>query len=143
MVLSTRQGGSGAPEIDVKLENGALAVDVRQDGNDRIPAASFRGDAVVNDGAWHHFALTRGRGLVAADVVALYVDGVKKGSQLNLNAGGAVTTDLRALGAELYLQRHGFKGGNTTFTGDMDEFCVFNRVLDDGEIRQLAGVAGP
>ena len=95
VILSNRNALSGAPVIDVRLANGALTAEMRQDGNDHFIAAVLSGPA-VDDGAWHHFALTRGRGLVLADCVSLYVDGVRKGSQLNLNAGGAVTTDLRA-----------------------------------------------
>ena len=140
MVVSNRRDLSGAPDIDVTIDGGALSVDVRPDGNDRVAAAFVRGPA-VNDGAWHHFALSR-RCVFKTGTYSLYVDGAKSVVQLALNASGPITTDLHALGAELYWQRHGV-AGNATFTGDVDEFCAFDRVLDEGEIRQLAGVGGP
>ena len=106
------------------------------------PRGELSRGPVVNDGAWHHFALARRHNGGLGATVFLYVDGVRRGGQLNFIADGAVTTDLRALGTELYWQRHGF-AGNATFTGEVDEFCVFNRVLDEGEIRRLAGLGGP
>ena len=142
VVVSNRQDGNAAPDLGVKIDGGALSADVRQDGHAFVAAINLRGPA-VNDGAWHHFALTRRCVGGNFGAVVLYVDGVRSGDQVNVFAGGAVTTDLRALGAELYWQRHGFPGGNASFIGDVDEFAVFNRVLDEGEIRRLAGVAGP
>ena len=95
MVLSCRQGQSAAAEILVKVDKGALAVEVRQDGNDRSIPAAFRGPA-VNDGAWHHFALIRHHRDGFGASVELFVDGVRRGGQLNFNTAGPVTTDLRA-----------------------------------------------
>jgi len=141
VLVSMRQDADAAPDIDVRIDGGgALSVDVRQDGQGRNAEANV-GGPVVNDGAWHHFALSR-RCVFKTTTLSLYVDGTKSVVQLALNASGPITTDLHALGAELYWQRHGF-GGNADFTGDMDEFCVFGRALDDGEIRELAGVGGP
>ena len=136
-VLSNRNAQDGSAVIDVLMQGGALVAQVRRDGPENVSVVTLRGKA-VNDGAWHHFALAR-------DGVTLtfYMDGVQQG-QANLfmsNADGPITTNLRALGAELYLQKKNIAGAD--FMGDIDEFCIFDRALDAGEVRQLAGVGGP
>ena len=142
-VLSNRRDADAAPDIDVKIENGILATDLRPDGNAFVNANTLRGQAAVNDGNWHHFAVSRRCNGPQASY-SLFVDGVRRAGQQSFNVGacGPITTDLRALGAEQYWQRHNIGGGTATFVGDVDEFCVFGRALDDGEVRKLAGFGG-
>src|SRR6185503_16455877 len=52
--------------------------------------------AMVNDGAWHHAALTRNAG----GMVELFLDGVSQGTGTGSQSAGPITTDLRALGCE-------------------------------------------
>ena len=110
---------------------------IRQQGaTDYI--ASLKGAKVVNDGAWHHFAFTR----QGADL-ALYTDGALELRLDKTRSGGAIPTDLRALGAELYWLK-GREGLDTDYlAGDCDEFCVFGRALSAAEIRTLAGKKVP
>jgi hypothetical protein len=131
-VLSQRNSRDGSPDIDVILAAGGLHIDVRHDGNEFANHASLSSGA-VNDGDWHHFALTRnGNG-----IVELFADGVTCGQAANDGAGGAITTDLRAIGSERYWLTHG--GGATYFSGCVDEFCIYNRALTSQQIKSLAG----
>ena len=140
VVLSNRNNDDGgAAVIDVILDNGGLVAQVRQDGNPFNAALQIGGGKPVNDGAWHHFALSRLDG-----AVFLFIDGVLQRRLANPIAQGAITTNLHALGAELYWQQHNImNAGNPALVGDVDEFCVFGRALTPAEIRQLAGAAGP
>src|SRR5205814_221787 len=96
VVLSNRRAEDGTPTIDLHLNSGVLGLGVRQQGaTDYI--ASLKGAKVVSDGEWHHFAFTR-----QGDDLALYTDGALQQRLDNTRSGGAIPTNLRALGAELY-----------------------------------------
>jgi hypothetical protein len=132
-VLSNRADADVTPDIDLHLGSGTLRLQVRQQGaTDYI--ATLKGTKVVSDGAWHHFVFTR----QGADM-ALYTDGAMEQRLDNTRSGGAIPTDLRALGAELcWLKER--EGLDTDYlAGDFDEFCVFGRALSAAEIRTLAG----
>jgi hypothetical protein len=137
-VLSNRADADGTPDIDLHVNSGALSIYVRSASG----FAPLKGEKVVSDGAWHQFAFTR----QGADV-ALYLDGALERRQQNTLAGGAITTDLRALGAELYWlkdEKRKREGLDTDYlAGDFDEFCVFGRALSAAEIRTLAGKKDP
>ena len=137
-ILSNRARLNGGPVIDAKIEAGKLTAEVRQDGNEINVAVKVVGK-VINDGQWHHFAMTR-KNLGPFGVISLYIDGEFQGNQQGVGANGPITTDMRALGAELYWQQK--RMANADFIGDMDEFCIFNRALDVGNVKKLAG-AGP
>jgi hypothetical protein len=87
----------------------------------------------VNDGNWHHVAVTR-----RAKIVDLYCDGVFIKSDANSNSGGPLSGNMRAIGANLKftqedlrkIPRIGFKGG-------IDEVYVFSRALTAPEIQLL------
>lgn len=86
----------------------------------------------INDGRWHHLELTR-----EGDRIELFLDGVSQERKSGNLSGGAITTDLRALGSERYWSNH-FAFGDPHFEGDMDEFCIFDRLLNSDEIAALA-----
>lgn len=76
---------------------------------------------VVNDGAWHHVAVTRNAG----NLIELFVDGVSAGTASSGATGGAFTTDLRGIGVD----RLWVIGGNNTadqryLSGTVDEVRV-------------------
>jgi len=50
----------------------------------------------VNDGNWHYFVLTRNAG----NTIQLFSDGVLQGTSSGSASGGAITTNIRALGSE-------------------------------------------
>jgi hypothetical protein len=140
-VLSNRASADDTPNIDLNLNSGVLGLGVSQQGaTDYI--ASLKSAKVVSDGAWHHFAFTRH----GADL-ALYLDGTLEARQKKTRSGGAISTNLRALGAELYWQKVAPGPAKVPdvayFVGDFDEFCVFGRALSAAEIRTLAGKKVP
>jgi N-acetylneuraminic acid mutarotase len=137
-LLSNRADADSTPDIDLHVNSGALSLYVRSAAG----YAPLKGEKVVSDGAWHHFAFTR----QGADV-ALYIDGTLETWQQNTLASGAIATDLRALGAELYWLKDETRlrdGLDTDYlAGDFDEFCVFGRALSAAEIGTLAGKKPP
>jgi hypothetical protein len=133
-ILSQRRHGDAGPVIELTLDRGRVAALVREDK--REPGKEARilplGRA-INDGQWHHLALTR-----RDSTIELFVDGGSVDVVSGMDSGGPITTDLRALGFDRYRQIH---GGAVTpaFRGCFDEFCVFSRALSRPEIGKLAG----
>jgi glucose/arabinose dehydrogenase len=94
-----------------------------QAGN--TPGAKSAGP--VNDGRWHHIALTRD---AASGAVQVYVDGVRSGSARS--DAGVKTTAFRSLG------RIEDTGGTPTYlTGALDDVRLYGRVLMRTEIQGL------
>ena len=88
-----------------------------------------------NDDQWHHVALVRSGG-----ALELFVDGDGKARAPARFSSGAITTNLRALGAELRWLQLGHKGlaGVSTFLdGSVDDLCLFDRALTVDEIGRL------
>jgi hypothetical protein len=138
-VVSLRNSRSAAPALDVLLMGRRLIAEVRDDVSVRSEPVRLHGAVPINDGAWHHFAVTRDGG----NRVGLYVDGWQEEEEAAAQAGGPITTDTRALGCERYWLRHGFFDADAQFLeGDIDEVCVYGRALCPDEIQALASV-GP
>jgi hypothetical protein len=134
-IVSQRNERDGGPVIEVALNNlGNLTALVREDGGEWGQAASVQGGK-VNDGRWHHFALIRSNG----NRIELFLDGISQGQGVGANAGGPITTNLRALGSDRFwvLTHRAF--GPMYLNGVVDEFCIFQRALDMAEIQALAG----
>jgi hypothetical protein len=132
-IVSLRNSKEGAGGIiDLTLGGGKLGILVLADGGKYGEFATLNGGA-VDDGEWHHFAVTRDTG----KTIELFIDGVSQGKATGTAAGGPITTDLRALGSERFWAKSG--GGNPQLIGAVDEFCVFDRALGAKEIDKLAG----
>ncbi len=133
-LLSQRGSRDGSSLIDFLIEKGRAQVQFRSEGNAVFAPAKIDGGA-IDDGEWHHLALTR-----AGDKMELFLDGVSQGDSRNPYAAAAILTDLRALGSERHwIRRNETIFGDPHFEGEMDEFCIFGRALDEKEIRTLAG----
>jgi hypothetical protein len=131
-IVSQRNSRDAGAAIDITLEDGKLGALVRSDYKENGEHAFVTG-GLINDGDWHHFALTRDSGTN----IELFIDGASEGKATGADAGGPITTNLRTLGSErLWVQK---KIPNAQFIGAIDEFCVFDRALSAKEIRQLAG----
>jgi Concanavalin A-like lectin/glucanases superfamily len=135
-IVSQRHSKDGGANIDLTLNDGKLTALVRADNKELGQHATVTGGR-VNDGEWHHFTLTRDNGRT----IELFIDGVSQGKAEGADAGGSITTNLRALGSERYWVRTGFPGPQ--FIGAVDEFCVFDRALSSEVIRKLAGPQRP
>lgn len=132
-LLSQRNQRNGSPVIDITFGGGRVKAEVRQDGNEFLGPVSVVGGA-VNDGRWHHVALTR-----SGDAVELFLDGASQGQATGDSSRGPITTDWRTLGSERFHIKSGYLLNKPHFTGCLDEFCIFGRVLRPEEIAKLAG----
>jgi hypothetical protein len=103
-------------------------------GDDKdVSGGSFVWCDAVNDGKWHHAAVTR-----KGKTIELYYDGQSAGTDTNSKATGSITTDLRAVGCNLrFVQDNERQFGRRGFKGAIDEVYVFGRALPAGEIRAL------
>lgn len=128
---STATGGtviakSGAWQLAFSRSSPGKLVVHNQTGDVDVCADSLS----VNDGTWHHVAMTMVSG--SANGTKLYIDGALRQTctATVLNQAGSVT--IASLGAAYYL------------TGMVDEAKVFNRVLTADEVKteHAAGVAG-
>jgi MYXO-CTERM domain-containing protein len=91
-LFSQRDNGAGNPVIEITVGyNGGtdnqhnMSVLVRDDTGGTY--AQVNGTTAVDDGAWHHFAVTRSSG-----TIQVYVDGTSIGSATNSGASGSITT---------------------------------------------------
>lgn len=136
--LRTTQTGNNT----MWLAPGVLGVESAGDGNDvfwgwldasgRIgvqagDVAGARSADPINDGRWHHVALTRDH---VSGRVEVYVDGTRTGT--GTSGTGVKTTPFRSIG-----RIDDTAGTPTGFTGAIDDLLVFNRVLTADEIRNL------
>lgn len=135
-ILSQRNERDGGPDIDFNMTGGMLEVIVREDAGEFGTLARVSSKEWLNDGNWHHFALTRKPG----GRIDLYVHGAWQATSTGTNAAGAITTNLRALGSERYWVKRDFQTNDRSyFRGDLDEICIFGRALTSAEIEKLAG----
>lgn len=133
-VVSQRNKKDGGAVIDITVEGGNLVALVRQDKKEDGRHAKVIGGPVA-DGAWHHFALTRDTGTG----IELFIDGASAGKGQGADAGGAITTDLRAVGFERRWAMEGVRTPQGRLVGDVDDFCIYGRALTAAELRRLAG----
>lgn len=126
-------------KIEIQLEEGKFRSTVRDSrfggGDENRKRTSSR----VNNGEWHHFALTRD----AQGFINLFVDGRLEEDpeffdQQNEAQEEAIVTSSRFLGRT---NNQNFRNDNP-LVGSLDEICVFDRQLTDAEILQLAGRGG-
>jgi hypothetical protein len=81
----------------------------------------------INDGQWHHVALTRN---AATGAVQVYVDGKLSGSATS--AAGVKTTPFRSIG-----RIEDTAGTPAYLAGSLDDLRLYNRVLTAAEIQGL------
>ncbi len=114
-------------DFGVSLLNGKIAFGV---GN---PDTTLQSDASVNDGGWHHVAVTRN---ALSGAMAIYIDGIASG---NFTGPTGVRT------APPYL-RLGSLQTNATgrfYNGALDDVRLYNSLLDPATIGQLATAQNP
>jgi hypothetical protein len=77
----------------------------------------------VNNGNWHYFVLTRNAG----NTIQLFSDGVSQGTSSGSESGGAITTNIRALGSERRWVQVGYGNADQRYLiGTIDEVRVSN-----------------
>ena len=143
-LFSMRNSANGQPIIDI-----ALGADGTQDlpgricllvRDDQTAHSNTNSGITVNDGRWHHFAVTRIGGKWT-----LYVDGVSRGT-INGAATGDVTLDLMGIGTSLRWLADNWNNGHTYyryFKGILDEFTVWDGELQPYQLAELAALVPP
>lgn len=143
-LFSMRNSADEQPLIDIALGDdgsqnrpGEICLLVR---DDQTAASNTHSGVTVNDGRWHHFAVTRIGGKWT-----LYVDGVSRGT-INGAATGEVSLDMMGIGASLRWLADNHAAGNVHYryiTGILDEFTVWNGELQPYQIAELAALVPP
>jgi hypothetical protein len=141
MILSFRNSADDTPDLDIAVgfhgattAAGCLLAIVRQDGA-REGFANITGGQ-INNGAWRHFAVTRGRD----GTVRLFLDGALQGAQAAASSGGSLTTDLRAIGGERYwsvTESKAHAPDRRGFKGEVDDFRIYSFALSESELRGI------
>ncbi|MBN1764067.1 MAG: right-handed parallel beta-helix repeat-containing protein [Sedimentisphaerales bacterium] len=101
--------------------------------------ANSYGSTPVNDGNWHQVAVTFSGDTATVDDIIFYVDGVIDPIGFTHNTGSIDT----ALDANVSIGHYQLNGENF-FEGQIDDVCIYNRVLsaDEIEILYTIGLAG-
>jgi hypothetical protein len=131
-LMAFRNSKTKKPAIQLTLRRGGITAAVTTDNHAPHKDVALDGPA-INDGRWHHVALTRD-----AKHVALHVNGRMLCSVASTHASGAITTDLRMLALESYWAKDQGPPAAAFFNGCIDEFCIFNRALSFDEMQTLA-----
>ncbi len=116
--------------------SGFLTFEVYENGVAQL--AVYRSSAAINDGNWHHVAVT-----VGTSGVRLYVNGVEATSlQLTYDAGNASTqrffSNVTSLDSMAIGRNQDSSGGKWFFTGRLDDVRLYNRALAAAEIATLS-----
>jgi hypothetical protein len=90
----------------------------------------FSTGSVTNDGLWHHVAVTF---VDSSNTITFYIDGVASGIGI-LNLAADVSSHVVKVG--------GHPAGHY-FSGQLDEFRIFNRALSSGEVQSIMNSAIP
>jgi len=141
LLVSQRHDQEEGAVIDIAIGNsgggihpGQLVVLVRQNGTPLNPWAKVVGPT-VNDGRWHHFAVTRD----SNGQIELFLDGTSRGTHRSAGAAGPINTNLRAFGDErFWVLRRPAGGPISRLQGALDDVRIYNRMLSVDEVRQLA-----
>ncbi len=116
--------------------SGYLTYEVMENGVMQL--AVYKSDIRINDGNWHHVAVT-----VGASGNSLYVDGqLATAGQLTYDTGNSTTqhffSSVTSLDSMAIGRNQDSGGGKWYATGSLDSVGVYNRVLTAGEIASLA-----
>ena len=139
MIVSFRSSTDGGPVIDLAVgyeggadDPGKAMILVREDGGGG-GYAQVKGGS-VKDGLWHHVVGVRGSG----STIELFLDGVSQGTASGTQSGGAITTNLRAIGSERRWVSDGFGTSDQRYlAGTIDDVHIYNRALSTAEIAAL------
>ncbi len=126
MLWDRRPDYGSAGIVLVQLDDGKLYL---QSNNDYC---SFGTSLNVSDNTWHHVTVTMNTG--AGQAVTIYVDGVSAATANNSAAWGWTAAQAIELGRshDAYWKR---------YTGQIDDYRFYNRLLTPTEIAQIANSA--
>ncbi|HUV65137.1 MAG TPA: LamG domain-containing protein, partial [Sedimentisphaerales bacterium] len=87
----------------------------------------------LNDGQWHHVAVTKGDG-ATINQVSFYVDGRPEGNLSGTSGGGLINT----ASTSVVLGNSGHATATYGYDGAIDEVRIYDHVLSPAEIKSLA-----
>ena len=120
-LLSKRGICNGDNFISIGINNTGF---VGAELDDNVNYSGFSGVTKINDGVWHHIALTRKSG-----VVTLYVDG--NVDYTTTNNSNISSNYILTLGSSVCVGQN----GSSNYQGSMDELRFWNRSICQSEIR--------
>jgi hypothetical protein len=132
VLFSHRRRDDPNTMLRVSISESVLQVEFKPAGGQNTTLVG----GVVNDGRWHHFAVTRS----ADDELLFYQDGVIQGRTAGNAAMGSLVSDLRCLGCDPLDSQIGALDRRETFSfrGTIDDYCIFSRALSAEEVAGLA-----
>jgi hypothetical protein len=141
LIVSFRSSTDDGTVIDLAVgyegaanDPGKAMILVRQNGGGG-GYAHVTSEDDVNDGQWHHVAAVRG----SNSTIELFLDGVSRGTDSGTESGGAITTNLRAIGSERRWVSDVFGTADQRYlAGTIDDVRIYSRALSVDEIAQLA-----
>jgi len=99
---------------------------------------NIQGDTVMNDGTWHHVAITvEANSTVSHPEAKLWLDGLDDTRPTTDPDAYAIVADL-----DVSIGRRP-AGDDRYYIGEIDELYIYNRVLSPAEIAGLAGITAP
>ncbi len=115
--------------------SGYLTYEVMENGVMQL--AVYKSDVAINDGNWHHVAVT-----IGPSGNSLYVDGVlATAGQLTYDTGSASTqsffSDVSGLDSMAIGRNQDSSGGKWYATGSLDDVRLYDRVLSTTEVANL------
>lgn len=138
-VFSMRKSGNETPIIDIALgadgvqnSPGQLCVLVRDNSGSM---SNMRSGVAVNDGRWHHFAVSRNN-----DKWILHIDGIACATMMDM-ATGAMTLDWLSIGTSIEWITSNWQPHNKHyrfFEGAVDDYTVWKGALQPHQIAELA-----
>jgi len=124
-------GSEGAMLVDRRTTTGAVIV-LHDDGSifwqGQVGSQNAFSAGYIPDGNWHHVAVTYGQ--TTSDTISIYVDGALAGSVPVTNSWSWPTNQEIEIGQshDPYWMK---------FDGQMDDFRIYNRVLNATEVGQV------
>ena len=131
-IISKYTGGGNQRSYNLRLHHtiaGALSTEVSANGAFQLGVSTtdVHSDAVLDDGQWHHAAIT----FKGGDFLRMYVDG-----ELVNESDAKVTDTLFDNETPMRIGTDFNDEDKRFFNGIIDEVAVFNRVLTQAEIQQ-------
>src|SRR5262249_37753419 len=115
---------------------GKLMALVRADGGTNGFARVTGG--LINDGNWHHVALTRN----TSGSIELFLDGQSQGTTSVTQSDGTIPTNLRDMGCDRRWVQDSYGTPEQQYlNGSLDDMRIYNRVLSAAEVNGLAATS--
>lgn len=131
MQKTSNTGGNNGYTV-LQDSSGRIDFQFRGSGTgDRIRVRTDSLGTALDNGSWRQIIITKASGSAAASTVTIYIDGNDETlNVLNDTLSGTTTnSSVLAMGANI--------GGSSRFTGNIDEFAIWNAELTPAEVAEV------